>query len=294
MGKRTNQNFIDAAYLNKRSYCMYSDRLTELSLSMFDWQNLPDTIDSRYLELALFNRGAAVYFDDPDIGNLALKVIFSGGFDVYNIPVIRTGYASNGYRRELTRKNSVIIWNNMLHENSWNAIDLFARRLANLDRIIDVNANAQRTPVIIECDEQERLTMENLYMQYEGNYPMVFGRKGITSNKPFNVLKTDAPFVGKDLYELKTLIWNEAMTYLGISNVNTVKRERMITDEVLRNLGGTVASRYSRLEARRQACKQINKMFGTDIWVDYREDYSVADNTDDTTNGKEDKDGDDE
>lgn len=287
MGRRTNESFVDAAQLNMRTYKRYLNTLTELALSMFDWQRLPETVDGRYLELSLFRRGSAVYFDDPDIGNLALKAILSGGFDVYNIPLERTAYAANGYRKMLNRTNSVIIWNNLIHEPSYSDIELFARRLANLDRIIDVNANAQKTPIMIECDEQERLTVENIYMQYDGNIPVIFGRKGISNGKPLNVLQTDAPFVGKNIYELKTLIWNEAMTYLGISNVNTVKRERMITDEVLRNLGGTVASRYSRLEARREACRQINRMFGTNIWVDYREDYSIADDTDETTDGKE-------
>ena len=52
----------------------------------------------------------------------------------------------------------------------------------------------------------------------------------------------------------------------------------MITDEVTRNQGGTIASRYSRLEARRQACEQINRMFGLDIECNYREDYrNIAD-----------------
>ena len=91
------------------------------------------------------------------------------------------------------------------------------------------------------------------------------------------VLKTDAPFVARDLYELKSEYWNEALTYLGISNVNTTKKERMVTDEVIRNMGGTIASRYSRLEMRRQACEQINKMFGLDIWCNYRADYREAD-----------------
>ena len=46
----------------------------------------------------------------------------------------------------------------------------------------------------------------------------------------------------------------------------------MITDEVQRNQGGTIASRYSRLESRRQAAEKINDMFGTNITVSYRED----------------------
>lgn len=91
----------------------------------------------------------------------------------------------------------------------------------------------------------------------------------------FGVLKTDAPYVSDALYQLKTQIWNEALTYLGISNVNITKKERLITDEVTRNQGGTIASRYSRLESRKKACKEINKMFGLNIDCDCREDFQV-------------------
>ena len=80
------------------------------------------------------------------------------------------------------------------------------------------------------------------------------------------------------IYQLKTQIWNEALTYLGISNLNIQKKERLISDEVTRNQGGTIASRYSRLESRREAVKKINDMFGTNIEVNYREDYQQPDN----------------
>ena len=156
---------------------------------------------------------------------------------------------------------------------------MFSKRLYNLDRIIDVNANAQKTPVLIRCSEDERLTMKNLYMQYDGNQPFIFGDSELNPNALL-VLKTDAPYVADKLYELKTQIWNEALTYLGIMNVNITKKERMITDEVTRNSGGTIASRYSRLEARRQACKEINTMFGLNISCDYREDLELTENSD--------------
>ena len=80
------------------------------------------------------------------------------------------------------------------------------------------------------------------------------------------------------LYTLKTQIWNEALTYLGISNISIQKKERLITDEVTRNQGGTIASRYSRLESRRQAVEKINEMFGTNVEVNYREDFQQVDN----------------
>ena len=273
MAKRDRQ-FWESASLNNATFRQYYNRLTELSISMFEWKNLPDTVDPRYLELTLFSDGQAVFLEDEEIGFLALQNANGGKFNVYRIPVNRRAYAVNGYQKDLTDKDSVIIFNNYLHNNSRLDVEMFARRLWNLDRAIDVNANAQKTPVLIQCDETQRLTMLNLYKKYDGNEPFIFGDKNLNPNA-IKTLKTDAPYVADRLYQLKTQIWNEALTYLGISNINITKKERLITDEVTRNQGGTIASRYSRLEARRDACKQINKMFGLNIWCDYREDYQA-------------------
>lgn len=272
MGKRKgDREFWESAELNKASYIQYYDRLTELSISMFEWRNLPDTVDPRFLELTLFANGMAVFFKDED-DYLALQCAISGPLNVYRIPIRRRAYAVNGFNRELDNTNSVIIYNNMLHKNSMLDVRMFARELYNLDRAISVNANAQKTPILIRCTENERLSLENVYMDFDGNKPIIYGDKQLNPNA-LSVLKTDAPYVADKLYTLKTQKWNEALTYLGISNVNITKRERLITDEVTRNQGGTIASRYSRLESRRNACKEINKMFGLDIQCDYREDY---------------------
>lgn len=272
MGRKRDTQFGESAYMNNRTYMQYYNRLTELALSMFEWKNLPETVDQRFLEMCLFSDGMCVFFEDEVLGYLGLRCMIGGRLNVYQIPTDRKAYATNGYQKDLNGQNSVIIFNNYLHTNSMLDIEMFSKRLYNLDRAIDVNANAQKTPVLIQCDESQRLTMKNLYKQYEGNEPFIFGSKGLDANG-LKVLQTGAPYVADKLYELKTQIWNEALTYLGISNINVVKKERMITDEVTRNQGGTVASRYSRLESRRQACKQINEMFGLDIWVEYREDF---------------------
>ena len=255
----------------------YLNRLTELSISMFEWKNLPPTVDARYLELHLFENGSMVYFKDDVIGDLCLDCLISGRLDVYGYPMIRRAYSSyNNYQKMLKSSNSVIVYNNMLRTNSLMDVKMFARRLYNLDRIIDVNANAQKTPVMVRASEKQRLAMLNLYEQYDGNAPYIFGDKNLDMNN-LTVLKTDAPYVADKIYQLKTQIWNEALTYLGISNINVAKKERMITDEVTRNQGGVVASRYSRLESRRQAVEKINAMFGRNIEVNYREDYQLVD-----------------
>ena len=276
MAKRDGK-FWQSARRNNATYLQYYMHLTELAMSMFEWKNLPDTVDARFLELTLFEDGQIVFFKDEELGYLCLQCAVNGGFNVYRIPTNRRAYAVNGYQKNLTENDSVIIYNNFLRTNSMLDVRNFAERLYNIDRAIDVNINAQKTPILIKCDEQQRLTMLNTYQQYDGNQPVIFGDKALNTNA-FQVLNTGAPLVADKLYTLKTQLWNECLTYLGISNINVQKKERLITDEVTRNQGGTIASRYSRLEARRQACEQINRMFGLDIECNYREDYrDIAD-----------------
>ena len=265
----------EATKLNNIAYVHYYNRLTELAISMFEWENLPDTIDSRFLELTLFTDGMAVFFlDDVMEEYLALQTMIGGKLNVYRIPKIRTAYATNGYNYKLNEKNSVIIFNNMLHNNSLADIEYFALKLAECDRAIMTNIKAQKTPVLISCDENQRLTMLNLYAQYDGNEPFIFGNKDIDLKK-IQAIQTGAPFVADKILETKNHIWNEAMTTLGISNDSLDKKERLVTDEVSRSMGSTVASRYTRLDSRKQACEEINRMFGLNISVRYKDDFKV-------------------
>lgn len=297
MGRRRKTNFEESLAMNDYTYIQYAYRLMELSISMFEWKNLPEGVDERFLEMVLFTDGQAVFFKDDELGDyLALQCLINGKLNVYRIPINRRAFAVNGYQKQLTDKDSVIIFNNMLHTNSWLDVKMFAKRLYNLDRIIDVNANAQKTPILIKGNETQRLTLTNLYKEYDGNAPVIFADKSLDMNA-LQVLSTQAPYVADKIYQLKTQIWNEALTYLGISNVSFQKRERMVSDEVTRSQGGTVASRYSRLNARRQACEQINKMFGLNIDCDFREDYQfseeVMDFTKDNQSGEKGNIGDD-
>lgn len=271
--KREKTLFGESATVNNLTYMQYLNRLTELSVSMFEWKNLPPTVDARYLELHLFETGSMVYFNDEVIGNLCLDCLPSGRLDVYGNPVLRRAYSGyNNYQKLLKESNSVIIWNNYLHTNSILEVKMFARRLYNLDRIIDVNANAQKTPVLIQGTEQQRLTLKNLYKEFDGNSPFIFGDKNLDLNS-LKCLQTGAPYVCDKLYNLKQMYWNEALTYLGINNTGAQKRERMLSIESSQAQGGTISSRYSRLQSRREAVEKINAMFETNIEVNYREDF---------------------
>ena len=276
--KPTVAPFWRAEEENAYSWYQYFDRLVEIAISLFEWDGLPKGVDSRFLELGLFRDGMMVFFKDEDLigedsdGYYALRTMVGGNWSVYDIPKERTAYATNGYNNQLDDSNSVLIYNNMIHTNSVLTVQNFAKRLTELDRTIDVNTKAQKTPILIRCEDKERLTLQNVYKKYDGNSPVIYGDKSLDPT-PLGVISTGAPYVADKLYELKTQIWNEALTFLGIPNITDTKPERMIKDEVNRSQGGVIASRYSRLEARQQACEQINEMFGLNLSVNYRDEY---------------------
>lgn len=269
MGRRRT-NFDSSLEGNMKSYWQYIDRLTEIAISVFEWKGLPDTIDERFLELTLFNNGAAVWFIDDVLGDLALPVALNGKWNVYNEPITRRAYSTNGYSRELDESDSVLIYNNRMRKPSRPMIRYFAGLLWDLDQTISVNARAQKTPVLIQANEKQRLTMLNLYKEYDGNSPVIFGDKNLSTDQ-IKAIQTGAPYVGDRIYDLKVKYWNEALTYLGVPNVSEQKKERLITDEVLRSQGGTLANRYSRLKARQDAAEKINRMFDLNITVNFRE-----------------------
>lgn len=274
--RKHESEFKNALYRNKRTYNSYYSRLLELSLTCFNYENLPDTIDQRTMEMSLLSNGCCVIFKDDVIGIIALPVLTNGNFDIYGNPVSRTAYSTyNNYRKVLNPDNSVIIYNNYLRSGDTGMLDEYANRLYEYDRIIDVNVRAQKTPVLLQGNDRQQLTLKQLYMQYDGNMPFIFGDKNLDVNA-LSVLKTDAPYISDKVYQLKQNYWNECLTYLGIANIQTSKKERMITDEVLRGQGGTFASRESRLNSREYGFELVNKMFNTDIKVTFNDDIDTS------------------
>lgn len=278
--------FTDEAFeINELTYVDYLKRLEEIAINMFEWKNLPYDIDERFLELTLFTQGMAVFFHEDVLDRyLALQTMIGGGLDVYRVPKYRRAYAVNGYNCELTDENSVLIFNNYLREPSYPTVQLYAKRLYEIERAIDVNVKGQKTPMMILCDESQRLTMKNMYEQYNGNEPFIFGSKGFDLSSIVSI-PTSTPYVADKLMLLKHQYWNEALTFLGVENSNTDKRERLITDEVQSNLGNVEAQRFVRLNMRRRACEQINRLFGLDIWVDFRSDFETTLREGETTEG---------
>ena len=271
---KQNKIFAESLFDNMLTYQQYLQILSEMAMSTFVWNNLPDSVDERTIELNLLRAGMCVYFNDDVLGNLCLPVLPSSSFDVYGNPYKRTAYSNyNSYHMELSVENSVIIYNNKYRSPSYQYLVNTAKRLYNCDRIQDVNINAQKTPYFILASEAQRLTMQNIFEKIDGNQPVIFGDKHLEMAN-IKVLDLKAPFVADKINDMKVRIWNEALTVLGIPNVSISKKERLVSDEVSRNQGGIMVNRNSRLIPRLEACKKINNMFGTRISVSFNDEYN--------------------
>lgn len=263
LGLKNNQNNMNALTVND-----YYDRLKLIALSLFEWENLPDSCNPRFLEMTLYTYGRALFINDETTGFLNMRCTPSGKLNNYDEPVSYTAY-STIYNKEFERDQCVLIRNNLLERPTENSVILFSTRLSEAERTIDTNIIAQKTPVLIRCDEKDRLTMKNLYKQYEGNEPFILGAKTLNIDG-LKVLKTEAPFVADKLQIYKQQIWNEALTFFGINNVNSEKRERLISDEANANNEVISINAQSMLLTRLEACEQINKMYNLNVNVRMR------------------------
>lgn len=276
-GKRSQDT--ENVVMNNTTYMMYLWRLLDLAMSVFEWKNLPKGVDPRMLEMWLLQNGFCVFFYDEDLkysthneapeGYAVLQAMIAGRWDMYNYPLDRRAYAVNGFNVELDETNSVLIFNDYLRVPMFPTLQLYAQRLAEIDRTIDVNVMNQKTPKIIRCNEKQRLTFQNLMMQAQGNVYWIMSDKNVDL-KDIDVLDVSAPYLGKELAILKHQYWNEALTFLGVENVTTEKKERLISSEVMSNMGDVEAQRFTRLNARKLACRQINELFGLEVDCDFR------------------------
>lgn len=256
-----------AMRINNETYADYLDRLKLLATSLFTWEGLDEiagTGASRFLELSLYEYGRACFIKDDELGYMALRVNPSDTFNVYMLPTKVQAW-SIGYQKNFDFDDVVYIMNNELQVPTARTIGQFAYRLYETERTIDVNLIAQKTPVLIEGDTKTILTLKNVYMQYSGNTPFIFGSKAFDVSNKLNVLNTNAPYLIDKLELHKHEIWNECLTFLGIDNANTDKKERLITDEVESN--NEVINYYLNCfyKTRKKACDEINERYGLDI-----------------------------
>lgn len=283
MGKKVNfknnYKFTDTLLLNDATFSDYLMRFKRIALSVFEWVNLPSSMNSEWLEYCLYYNGMGALLKDEKFGFINTSCTSSGKLNIYGLPTklncysfeyhtTRTLYTgidptlSEERKKYMENNGCILVQNNIDRTPTSGSMELFAYRLYEAQRTADINIIAQKTPVMIAVDERQRMMMENLYNQYNGNHPFIFGDNKQLSKDILQAIKTDAPFVADKIMDYKKEIWNEALTFLGINNIMLEKKERLVTDEANSNNELINLNLQSFLAPRQKACKQFNEKFG--------------------------------
>lgn len=260
--------FDETAAANMAIFADYYKRLRLLALSAFQWHDLPEGMNERYLEGCLYWYGRAALIKDPELGYLNTKCTPSETLNIYGDALEYNCYGI-GYTRDFALDDMALVRNNYEMLPTDSTIQIFAGKLYEAERTINVNIKAQKTPVLILCDRNQRLSLKNIYMKYDGNEPVIFGDKNLDPNT-FQVLETGAPFVAANVEAYKRNVWSEALSFLGINNVDTEKKERLVTGEVTANNQMIELSAETMLLTRQQAAEDFNKKYNTNITVTRR------------------------
>lgn len=309
--KSLSPEFEDAQLLNTATYFDYLERMKKICLSMFEWQNLPDTMNARYLEMCLYYKGQAALLKDETYGFINTQAADSGYINIYGLPTLLNcwSYSYNSQRNlyvpdsdDTENDSCILVMNTFERVPTCSTIELFAQRLAEAQRTVDINISAQRTPVLILTDKNQEFSLKNMYAQYEGNSPVIFGDKNQLNTDTIRTIDTDAPMIVDKIMDYKREIWNEFLSTIGVSNLSE-KRERMVTAETDSNNELVNLNLQSFLIPRQQACEEFNKLFNltgdkaisvrvrSDLYNIVKQYDSIANDYDELPNLKGDNDG---
>lgn len=269
---RNNNLFLDSAILNDQTFQLYCDIFEDIARSMFEWENLPASMNEIWLERALYYDGQAAFLKDKKFGFINTRATTAGKINLYGLPTklhcysieyntIRSVYSGllPNVRED---QQCILIQNNWNRVPTWFAMQLFAYRLYEAQRSADINVKAQKYPVLILTNDKQKHSMINLYNNYDGNQPVIVADKNLMEANELKSVNTDAPYVADKLLDYKKEIMNEALTYLGINNIMLEKKERLVQDEANSNNELINLNLQKFLAPRQLAAKQFNEKYG--------------------------------
>ena len=260
---------INSQLKSYSTYLSYRNKMLTLAMNVFQFENMNPFIDMSYVNKNLVLRGSIAFFKDEVMGLIALPYTPIGKLDIYGRPTaIKPLPKFGAYNRVLKRGEFVIMYDNDSKLPIWPSIVQSVERISLIKRVLDINVKQQATPRYWKTTEENQKTIKNIIRSVDSMDDEIL----ISDNNVIddvNCTLAPAPFVADKLNEAKKEEWAEFLELIGISNVAIQKKERVIRDEILTSMGGTIASRYSRFTSRKRAIDEINKLFGENIEVSF-------------------------
>ena len=261
-----NKHEIDA--FKVKNYRRIYDYYKMLALNMFTWENLPETMDSRYIENALYENGLCLVNDDKDLGLISVPCSYGANMNINgeSTEVITSGYNYVKTVKYINNDNCVLIRNNDLAKPTRDYIANYAERMLEVEMCIRANINQQKFPWFINATEKTKKSLQLIFDKVENFEPFILANREIMGEAPLEVLTMSTPYVADKLNAYKYELEREILSFLSLNN-NFEKKERLLTDEVNSNNDFIHTNSMLMYKVRLQACEQINKKFGLNVRV---------------------------
>lgn len=261
-----NKHEIDA--FKVKNYRRIYDYYKMLALNMFTWENLPETMDSRYIENALYEHGLCLVNNDKDLGLISVPCSFGANMNINgeSTEVITSGYNYVKTFKYINNDNCVLIRNNDLAKATRDYIANYAERMLEVEMCIRANINQQKFPWFINATEKTKKSLQLIFDKVENFEPFILANREIMGEAPLEVLTMSTPYVADKLNSYKYELEREILSFLSLNN-NFEKKERLLTDEVNSNNDFIHTNAMLMYKVRLQACEQINKKFGLNVRV---------------------------
>ena len=254
---------------NLYEYDFYKTQLELYCLSMFKWTGLPDSISARFIERSLFYNGFVIFFKSKELDCFVVSNATPIGINDYEEPIAFRARGINKLNETVQASECVVIQNNVLRRGNIANVNFFAKELSNIKKTFDLNLEQLKNPYILECDEGQLTTVQNLMRKKQNGEPYIFARKDAT--KQFNIANFNLGIQNHtpELIEVMNTYESKAKTHFGINNNNVFKKERLVSNETQQNNEEIELNRKLLLDARKQACEEIKEMFDINIDVEF-------------------------
>ncbi len=263
---------------NDALYAKNLDMLLSLALNRFRWTGLPETCDARYLQTALIQSGSATLSTAPELETpvyTTLQAVMTGRYNMYGYPTRWQAVGFDGITRyNVTPETGAVCFYNTSRNNPWNALTLFARRMAHIEQVGSTNVNAQNMPFLAVAPPEKQLEVKNVMMQVLGGEPAVIGTPEFGAMaESIKTINTGTPFIDEELNRCYQNELNKALMFLGIPHLAFEKGERMIEDEARANTAPTQIMLLDCITEYRRFCEVCNRRFDLDLHVYFNSDW---------------------
>ena len=270
-------NYFQSGDYYRRSATLFETWIMQLAINRFRWVGLPDTCNERILEWSLHTHGSAAICRPSDANEppvfLSLPSVHDGRLTAYGDP---TAWRVNGVSGDVhfasDWNNGAWVWYSKSRFSPYNAIQLFARKLAHMSRTEDINLYHQQTPMTIVVPDKMKRDAENVFKQISGGEPAIIANKTF-ENMDISAINTGVEYIGDALYMAQHNVWNSIYRYLGIEHLAFEKGERIIQEEARGNTYPTNLMLLDCLDARREACDYLNRTFGWECGIYFNNDF---------------------